>query len=80
MDITFAPFLERIVSSLAYYKGFRVRGEVCPLRPLRPLCALRLPLSRLRLRLPRWPALLTNRTLAGPVLSAGPLAQSRPLV
>lgn len=28
MDITFAPFLERIVSSIAYYKGFRVRGEV----------------------------------------------------
>lgn len=28
VDITFAPFLERIVSSIAYYKGFRVRGEV----------------------------------------------------
>ena len=28
VDCTFAPFLERIVSSLAYYKGFRVRGEV----------------------------------------------------
>ncbi|PRW59564.1 glutathione S-transferase isoform A [Chlorella sorokiniana] len=27
VDITFAPFLERIVSSIAYYKGFRVRGE-----------------------------------------------------
>ena len=28
VDITFAPFLERIVSSLLYYKGFVVRGEV----------------------------------------------------
>lgn len=28
VDITFAPFLERIVSSIQYYKGFRVRGEV----------------------------------------------------
>jgi glutathione S-transferase len=28
VDITFAPFLERIVSSLLYYKGFAVRGEV----------------------------------------------------
>ncbi|KAI3436264.1 hypothetical protein D9Q98_002317 [Chlorella vulgaris] len=27
VDITFAPFLERIVSSLLYYKGFAVRGE-----------------------------------------------------
>lgn len=27
VDITFAPFLERIVSSLLYYKGFVVRGE-----------------------------------------------------
>lgn len=28
VDLTFAPFLERIASSLLYYKGFRVRGEV----------------------------------------------------
>ncbi|KAL4421036.1 hypothetical protein ABPG77_007511 [Micractinium sp. CCAP 211/92] len=27
VDITFAPFLERIVSSLLYYKGFAVRGQ-----------------------------------------------------
>ena len=28
VDVTFAPFLERIVSSLLYYKGFAVRGQV----------------------------------------------------
>ncbi|PSC72974.1 glutathione S-transferase [Micractinium conductrix] len=27
VDVTFAPFLERIVSSLLYYKGFAVRGQ-----------------------------------------------------
>lgn len=27
VDITFAPFLERIAASIAYYKGFMVRGE-----------------------------------------------------
>ena len=28
VDIVFAPFLERIAASLAYYKGFFVRGQV----------------------------------------------------
>lgn len=28
VDITFAPFLERIAASIAYYKGFIVRGQV----------------------------------------------------
>lgn len=28
VDVTFAPFLERIAASIAYYKGFMVRGEV----------------------------------------------------
>ena len=28
VDITFAPFLERIAASVCYYKGFAVRGEV----------------------------------------------------
>ena len=28
IDIIFAPFLERIVASIAYYKGFIVRGQV----------------------------------------------------
>lgn len=29
VDIVFAPFLERIVASIPYYKGFVVRGQVC---------------------------------------------------
>lgn len=28
VDITFAPFLERIAASIAYYKGMAVRGQV----------------------------------------------------
>jgi len=28
IDVVFAPFLERIVASIAYYKGVRLRGEV----------------------------------------------------
>lgn len=28
VDVVFAPFLERIVASMAYYKGLRMRGEV----------------------------------------------------
>ena len=28
VDIVFAPFLERIAASIAYYKGFIVRGQV----------------------------------------------------
>lgn len=27
VDCVFAPFLERIVASIPYYKGVRVRGE-----------------------------------------------------
>ena len=27
VDIRFVPFLERLVASLAYYKGFHVRGS-----------------------------------------------------
>ena len=27
IDITFAPFLERMAASLAYYKGFRLEGN-----------------------------------------------------
>ena len=28
VDLTFAPFLERIAASILYYKGFAVRGQV----------------------------------------------------
>lgn len=28
VDIIFAPFLERVAASIAYYKGFIVRGKV----------------------------------------------------
>lgn len=28
VDLTFAPFLERIAASMVYYKGFVVRGQV----------------------------------------------------
>ena len=31
VDIVFAPFLERIVASIPYYKGVIVRGQVCAL-------------------------------------------------
>jgi glutathione S-transferase len=36
VDITFAPFLERIVASVLYYKGLRLRGEVRPPPPPPP--------------------------------------------